>query len=280
MYIAKPDRRPLPLRAFERVEQFFREAGELHTDIARHVLGKFKRPAEKAQEKVDNPPDPDKVAWRRTYKECDRLFSIFIRLRDTRGPMDDYRKRWGYCVSCKDYLPWAKLQCGHWQVRERWGTRWHPWNCHAQCGGCNNWGKGGGKGETEKHRESIVRIHGVGAPDRILHLAATMGHQPSIDTLRKLKDKILEETEKLIRRLEKEDAEVPTLRLDPSLHHHGLPVAPPPGQPIRALPSVQGPGAAPAERSGVSPPLLPRSPAAGEGPRQPAISGAEGQASR
>ena len=32
---------------------------------------------------------------------------------------------------------WKKLQCGHFQSRKNYSTRWDEENCQVQCAGCN-----------------------------------------------------------------------------------------------------------------------------------------------
>lgn len=42
------------------------------------------------------------------------------------------------CISCGSIKDsWKELQCGHFVSRVRLATRWHPENCHPQCGACN-----------------------------------------------------------------------------------------------------------------------------------------------
>lgn len=64
-------------------------------------------------------------------KELDRVFSIYIRLRDA-----------GYngvtrCISCGRYLPFEKMQCGHYHPRYNTSTRWDEDNCNSECYECN-----------------------------------------------------------------------------------------------------------------------------------------------
>jgi hypothetical protein len=59
-------------------------------------------------------------------KEIDRVFSIYIRLRDR-----------GICFTCSKYYGFKKTQCGHFVSRSHMNTRYDEKNCHAQCIGCN-----------------------------------------------------------------------------------------------------------------------------------------------
>ena len=63
--------------------------------------------------------------------KLDKIFSEFIRLRyaDNNGNAE--------CVTCGKIDNWKKLQCGHFQSRKHYSTRWHEDNCQVQCSGCN-----------------------------------------------------------------------------------------------------------------------------------------------
>lgn len=62
---------------------------------------------------------------------ADRLFSIYIRLRDT-----DENGR-GVCITCNEPKKWNELSCGHFIKRRHNLLRWEPKNCFAQCIPCN-----------------------------------------------------------------------------------------------------------------------------------------------
>lgn len=66
-------------------------------------------------------------------KKLDKIFSIFIRLRDTKAWNFEY----GKCISCGRLLPWAKLQCGHFHSRIHMNTRFDERNCNVECISCN-----------------------------------------------------------------------------------------------------------------------------------------------
>ena len=91
------------------------------------------------------------MAKRPTYKslvkKLDKIFSIYIRLRDR---IDG---KYCKCVTCGKIIPWkSKKQgrtflvrgadAGHFMIRGRWNTRWHEKNVHAQCVRCNHWSEG------------------------------------------------------------------------------------------------------------------------------------------
>ena len=64
-------------------------------------------------------------------KKLDTVFSEYIRRRtaDHKGIVE--------CFTCgkKDHC--KKMQCGHFQSRKHYSTRWNEDNCQVQCVGCN-----------------------------------------------------------------------------------------------------------------------------------------------
>mgnify|MGYP000201850741 CR=1 FL=1 len=61
----------------------------------------------------------------------DRLFSLYVRIRDT-----DYYGNF-QCITCGTNKGWYDCTCGHFRKRSHRATRWHPMNAHAQCATCN-----------------------------------------------------------------------------------------------------------------------------------------------
>ena len=84
----------------------------------------------KAQEKKKAKTGMSKPAL---VKKLDKVFSEYIRLRDTKPWNFEY----GRCISCGRVLPWAKLQCGHYHSRIHMNTRFDERNCNAECISCN-----------------------------------------------------------------------------------------------------------------------------------------------
>lgn len=91
----------------------------------------------------------------RLKKELDRVFSIFIRSRDS----DE--NGMGRCVTCGHPGHWRTMDCGHFQPRQDLNTRWDERNCHLQCKGCN----GPRGGEQVRMAEYIDRTYGAGYSD-------------------------------------------------------------------------------------------------------------------
>lgn len=63
--------------------------------------------------------------------KADKVFSEYIRRRyaDDNGVTE--------CFTCGKQDHWKKLQCGHFQSRKHYATRWNEDNCQVQCAGCN-----------------------------------------------------------------------------------------------------------------------------------------------
>lgn len=66
-------------------------------------------------------------------KKLDRIFSKYIRLRDTKP----WEFKYGRCISCGRIMPYAQLDCGHFHSRIHRNTRYDEDNCHIECHYCN-----------------------------------------------------------------------------------------------------------------------------------------------
>lgn len=64
-------------------------------------------------------------------KELDRVFSIYIRQRDTNDA------GFGKCVTCNHTGHYKSMDCGHYISRREYQTRWDERNCALQCKFCN-----------------------------------------------------------------------------------------------------------------------------------------------
>ncbi len=62
-----------------------------------------------------------------------KLVTIFIQY--IRKKNSDHGK--ATCFTCGKIDEWKKLQCGHFQSRRHYSTRWSESNCQVQCAGCN-----------------------------------------------------------------------------------------------------------------------------------------------
>ena len=73
-----------------------------------------------------------KIQRRTDYiKKLDRVFSEFIRLRDTM-PNGMFR-----CISCGKIKPYSQADCGHYHSRTHMSTRFDEENANAECRSCN-----------------------------------------------------------------------------------------------------------------------------------------------
>lgn len=74
---------------------------------------------------------PRKPSRKTLVNKADKVFSEYIRRRyaDDNGMTE--------CFTCGKKDHWKKLQCGHFQSRKHYATRWNEDNCQVQCAGCN-----------------------------------------------------------------------------------------------------------------------------------------------
>lgn len=64
-------------------------------------------------------------------KKLDRIFSYYIRLRDS---MPNGMCK---CISCGKIKPYREIDCGHFFGRTNMATRFDEDNCNGECRGCN-----------------------------------------------------------------------------------------------------------------------------------------------
>lgn len=83
-----------------------------------------------------------KVSIKTLKNKLDRVFSIYVRLRDSNAN--------GYCrcISCGAIHHWKDVDCGHFVNRSHMGTRYSERNCNAQCRKCNRFDEGNNIGYT------------------------------------------------------------------------------------------------------------------------------------
>ena len=77
------------------------------------------------------PKNSKKPTRSKIVKKLDVIFSQYIRLKysDNQGMTE--------CFTCGKRDHWKKLQCGHFQSRKNYSTRWSEDNCRVQCVSCN-----------------------------------------------------------------------------------------------------------------------------------------------
>lgn len=92
-------------------------------------------------------------------RKADRYFSEYIRSRDT-----DYRGL-GQCITCGEWKPYEKLDCGHFISRRFESTRYNEQNANVQCQRCNRFENG----NQFAHGKSIDAKYGKGTADNIFN---------------------------------------------------------------------------------------------------------------
>jgi hypothetical protein len=124
-------------------------------------------------------------------KELDKIFSVFIRLRDA---TDEGMVQCCTCNKVGHYK--SGMQCGHFQSRRHHSTRWNEENCAVQCIGCNCFKQGEqfrfstyidsryGEG-TAEYLEGLARI--IKKFDRIDYEEQISYYKSIVDKLKKEK---------------------------------------------------------------------------------------------
>ena len=87
-------------------------------------------------------------------KELDKIFSLFIRLKET---FFVGTRRMGKCVTCGKLVPFEKLDCGHFLSRRYLRFRWTEENAHIQCQYCNRFLSGNKK----KYEDWMIQKYGL-----------------------------------------------------------------------------------------------------------------------
>lgn len=163
------------IRAYDRALELLVAVGDAdaqgngRTVEARQILGAMDKLAAKARRKADRPVvDSSRKDWDDAHEKALDALSIYVRTRDTRL-YGEHRR--GPCCTCKKPKSFEELGCGHWQSRKHWGTKFHLFNNHGQCWGCNS--KMMGNGRMPDHEEYIKLIHGPEWPARLIFLTKT-----------------------------------------------------------------------------------------------------------
>lgn len=95
------------------------------------MLPYWKKSKKKPKDKVALPTSSPKKRKPNLVKKLDRVFALYIRLRDTMPS--------GYCrcISCGRIKPFEEIDCGHYHGRMHMATRFDEDNCHGECHYCN-----------------------------------------------------------------------------------------------------------------------------------------------
>jgi len=76
---------------------------------------------------------PRKASRKTLIKKLDRIFSLYIRLRDSD------KKGFCKCISCQKKFLFEDVDAGHFIGRRHLSTRYDPENVYAQCRYCNRY---------------------------------------------------------------------------------------------------------------------------------------------
>ena len=118
----------------------------------------------KRKKKVNAAPRPKSKPD--LVKKLDKVFSLYIRLRDIMP------NGYGKCISCGRIKPFAELDCGHYYSRTHMATRWDEDNCHIECRGCNRFSAD----HLIGYRENLIRKIGSGRMDRLMVMSHSTKH--------------------------------------------------------------------------------------------------------
>lgn len=89
-------------------------------------------------------------------KELDKIFSKFIRLRDSKNGI-------GICITCGRRKEWKYMDCGHYIKRQYLPTRYDEKNSNLQCKHCNAFEQGA----NEKYKVAIDKKWGRGTAEML-----------------------------------------------------------------------------------------------------------------
>ena len=100
------------------------------------------------------------------FGTLDRIFSLFIRLRDADNS--------GYCccITCGKIFHWKNGDAGHFIPRDRHATRYNTKNVNFQCLHCNRFRSG----EQYAHGIAIDKKYGTGTADQLKLLSQSKAH--------------------------------------------------------------------------------------------------------
>jgi hypothetical protein len=118
-------------------------------------------------------------------KELDKWFSLYIRLR--KADHSGFCK----CVTCGKVDHYKKMQCGHFQSRRHYATRWDEENCQVQSYGCNV----GNQGEQFKFAKWLDDNYGEGKAEELERKArqtVKFTDQDLLDKIKYYKEKVNE----------------------------------------------------------------------------------------
>lgn len=104
-----------------------------------------------------------KISRKGLVKKLDTIFSLYIRLRKAN------KEGVAECYTCGIKKHFKELQCGHFQSRKHYATRWREDNCQVQCYSCNVMRYG----EQFKFGLKLEKEYGYAHPEILMNLSKT-----------------------------------------------------------------------------------------------------------
>jgi len=124
---------------------------------------------------------------RNWVKRIDKVFQLYIRLRDTNN------EGYGSCCSCNKPLHYKEGNAGHFQPRQYRGIRWHEDNVHLQCVYCNRF-----EGGAQYAYAKFLGFEKADELERLAKIKVSFTDKEYEDIYYKYKELILEEEAKKI----------------------------------------------------------------------------------
>mgnify|MGYP003636739285 FL=1 len=111
-----------------------------------------------------------KLSRSKLIKKLDKVFSLYIRQRYAKNEIAE-------CFTCGKQDHYKKLQCGHFQSRKYYSTRWDEINCQVQCAGCNVFKYG----EQFIFSVNLNKKYGEGVSESLYYKAKQLTKYSTID---------------------------------------------------------------------------------------------------
>jgi hypothetical protein len=102
-----------------------------------------------------------KTGSRKAEDKLWKDFSEYIRRRDAKKYSGGEVVK---CITCPHVGHWKNFDCGHGISRKHKATKFHEFNNHAQCKGCN----GFGSGKQFEYMLEVDKRYGAGTVEKLL----------------------------------------------------------------------------------------------------------------
>lgn len=131
-----------------------------------------------------------KAALSAAVTRLDKVFSLYIRLRDS--------KAFGYkafkCISCGQIKPFKMADCGHYFSRRHMSTRFDEDNAHSECSFCNRFNSE----HLDGYRDNLIKKIGQQRFD-LLKAKSQQAYKYSKFEIDELYKHYKEETDKMLK---------------------------------------------------------------------------------